>query len=728
MILCDEFWSVATPWREGRRCDVEEERRASTRVARGSPYGTIAGLFHAQLGEGTTFDFTSPAITPLVVPLFPAPSVQQPPPSLSLQDARSNSPRRGVTAAAAALFTPPPTRPIVSAMHLFQVSVDALSEIASYLHFLDLANLWFTGCTTLHSKFASGGVSRLRLPVNPDIRTFHWPSLIAHLHKITQFCMYEIQSTDTPLFRDSYFDTLPSTLRILDLRCSGALYALNDLLAREPGAFPMLATLKISIFQVGTKREQLQLQWPQSLTSIFLDGNSNPLPHLTLSNLPENLVSLDGKFHTIDDPAVGFPSTLVSLKLRLTHVVNFFPALPQELEVLCIQLLRVSSKKRSTSTGSDPGVPESFWRDDAIPRLPKGLKVLQLPIAAYSREILRQLPTSLTELIHRSTHGAPSDVPYWPPHLVTPWRLLPPQITKLIASEIPSSVQTFEEVEVAADALPHLSSRTLSHVQLVGTGSSLASELEYLGISKMGVDLESISIPMATNFPFSALPAKLTSLAIQHGPLTPSAIESLPDTLLKLKIHSGPLSSSPEDWKLLPRTLRDLALDACEWLSSDSSFFLPRSLTSLSISKCTRVPEKWFERLPPGLRNLALSVQCISPFRRRLKLPQTLGTFSLSFSRAPTDRHAMVKIFMSLPSSLSSLCLSLPVGIELDIADDHLSLLPRRMRRLQLPHSAKLSAQCLRFLPASLESISIGHSYSMSQFKEESAKQRSCMV
>ena len=585
-------------------------------------------------------------------------------------------------------------------MFLIDLPEDTLRDLSLYLHWLDVANLWFTGSSQLLRKFASGGVWELDLQFSTNIRSFRWPSIFSSLSRISRIRIQDMYASDTPVISSSNLTHASRSLRELRLTCTGAFHAVHDLLRDDPLAFPMLHTLSIHMNRRDTQVvDDHLLVWPTSLVSLTFQSAKLPRPNLRLSSLPSHLTDLHGEFNAILDANESrFPNSLLALRLNLFCFFDILPLLPLGLQKLLFYLGGVPSIREKSELAA-----YKRWRSEGLGNLPPTLHTLQLPIKQYDRNVLLQLPKTLTEIQHFEAPLPVEDFALLPPLLKRGSGLLPILVTKSVAPHIPQSIEHVEGA-VDVDAIPYLPRNVRTLGSTSGPNSSLVNELNMLHLLKIPSALESLIIYRPEGFPFAALPTTLTNLRISGGSLDSSQIPLLPNTLKILEISDGVLSDSIGDWKLLPKCLEQLSINTVPVLPIESSTFLPRSLTMLKIFNCRYIPSEWFKGLPRELADLQVPLtNPPDPNHWTLQLPRNLTRLQLFWTspRAETAR----KLLSSLPHSLTSFrILGLPHSASF-LVDSDLALLPRRLKEVELISCEELTVESAQKLPKTCISV-----------------------
>lgn len=587
---------------------------------------------------------------------------------------------------------------------LSDLPTDLLDLITRQLHYLDIANLRFTGCRMLNAKLLKGGVSQLTVQFSSKLVPFAWPNLFTRLTHLTHFTFDVSFSSLNQSIIEALLAPLSRTLRNLRIGCVDAFPALQHLLRQQPDSFQTLEELQLDCASTTHIPEDAAPLWPRFLASLISHHSFGIAPLLHLCSLPNSLTSLAGDFYDIRNTQLGtFPEALTSIRLSLQNLTcDPVPLLPAGLKSLNI------STRLETNFGWTEGAGEKAamcaWVGRLMAKLPRGLTFLHWPILGlYSRGSLESLPSAL-----ETWTGS-----YIKPH---DWSLLPSSMThfsmcddiqrplkKEVVQQIPRGM---ERLAVTASALPHVKSNSKNGVSVtvVTSIAGLKDEMTSLNMERLDSSITTLSYHcFLTPYLLEILPTHLVCLSVLNG-LESDDMSLLPRTLKRLELMKSTLEE--EQWKHLPPNLEHLTLALLpNQLSSSSSYWLPRTLRSFEANPSYAqkvLPVEWFEGLPPNLCSLILAVSWNS-FSSAPCLPPSLTYLYLFFSNSKSEiAEELHHVLTSLPPLLTSL--HIISDNTLSYQTSSLEKLPKRLTRFTLPPALN-GPSIAHLLPRSLISF-----------------------
>lgn len=611
-------------------------------------------------------------------------------------------------------------------MFLHALPTDLLLVITTSLHYLDVANLWFTGSKALHFKLAAGAVSHLDVQISADFRPFVWPSLFSQLTHLTRLSITGYHAHPKDILTSDILQMLPSKVKEMHLHATGAFTAMQQLLLRQMDALPMLETLNITINVSMFETTPQVVHWPQSLVSLTLHRDSPLALPLNPSTLPTHLTHLDGSYISIETSSSSevskLPDSLTCLVLRFQNAIA-------EHEIL--DLLPIGIKSLGLGVHGATGEGREIWREKSISRLPRGLTALTSWPVELTRECLQNLPPALTlldcsyslfdlDILPESivTSTVPSGVTF-ENHLVQRSMLanLPRGLTKL-------------KLEVLA--LPFLPTTGVNvEVQVVGNDQEgLIKVLKEAHLEMLPLRLTRMTLferrEEEINFPWQILPPTFTSLTLylRHQTFKASQVASFPRWLRELEVNHGCGFKNEKAFSALPSGLTSLKLSFSPTLGPESSKWLPRGLTFLSIGQANKIEVSWFEGLPASLNALHAPILLDSlpqhPLSSndkagevwRLPLPPSLIqlTLRLQLRRGSVSNPVNLRhLFASFPRNLKDVFIDadrLPGKGHFDLfqfSASDLSLLPRRLESLYMPTNESIDFdEAVKCLPKTL--------------------------
>lgn len=618
-------------------------------------------------------------------------------------------------------------------MELSLFPTELLSDITAYLHYLDVANLWFIGNSRLNAKLAQGGVENLKVFCCANFRAFRLPSLFFQLARLTRFALKDVRTQSYPLMTSAQLTNAPSTLKKLVLQCLGSFSAFHGLLIAHPNALPVLEALKIKIYDGEVTDRNVVMRWPRSLLKLELIAYYVRSLNLDLSLLPPRLESLNGEYCAIvNAEQCAFPATLTALRIFLSRLAcDPVPLLPRGLTALRLDIRPSEDDDDEAETRTEDEL--KAWAKAQIALLPRGLLHLSWPLGHYEKADLEALPPTLVSLQQEdfSTDGiCIEDFSLLPRTLESTSSYFhlqqPGMVTKQMASRLPPNFQSM--VVHNGDVLAHWRPASRGSARIISDSAGLKKELKALRLDTLSSGIDALQLPSMRHFPLDSFPPLLTSLSINDGSLAEKHIVCLPNTLKVLKLAYGELQNvSAGIWKLLPRRLSVLHVGSvtCPLIPGDS-LDLPRELVELSILRDSSksIPLEWFDGLPKSLQSLCVPLNLIpaslAPLDAksldassshggvasktdttswRIQLPNTLRTLRIS-TRFPQNKgdNAIRNILASLPGDLEQLYIvedgdyyGPPQKGRYSISD--LSLLPKRLLQLYLPDCIEEDAE-----------------------------------
>lgn len=611
---------------------------------------------------------------------------------------------------------------LISTMNLSHLPIEILCPIMSYIHYLDIAKLWFVGCKALHAKFARGGVAVLSVHFSSNLRTFLWPSLFLQLSHLTHLEIHNQYYDNKIRITTAMLASASHTLKSLHVNALGAFTAFLDVASRDPSAFLALETLQMSVSRKEAANRDVVTRWPENLSTLILDVVERRHLNLNLSILPPHLTRLRGNWNKVVNPKQGaFPASLTALEIQLSRLTcDPIPLLPPGLKEMTMNVLGSGDPD-----DADPRTTKSdfeSWAHRSLGALPCGVVLLDWPLPAFNEEEVRSLPPNLTEL--RRTVVAPNLLHLLPRTLQHIDACASGYETVVKADMVDGLPTGLGRLQVEAGALPLLKPSALLSVSVLGSCEHLENELKALNAQTLSQAIVELSLEVAQNWPWKCAPTNLTSLILAEGPFTANEIGLFPKTLKKLEFAVGVWTHEVEAWKRLPPNLEELNIHKVNVLETDSSRWIPRTLTALSISSCETQPQPiaWFEGLPNKLRSLEAPLHFTSipaydtDDSWRIHLPEGLEILTLWSDwplTAPAASKVMQNMLCSLPRDLQALDLSHSgEGEEDDVpyqVSDLLKL-PKRLTALVLPRGRILLDNPVRSIfPLSLTSLSIGY-------------------
>lgn len=497
--------------------------------------------------------------------------------------------------------------------NLHHIHSDALAEISSYLHFLDIANLWMCGNRLLTHKLANGGVKQVQLVFNTRHTVdFSWPRFISALRGLQSIevaNMTRYRACESVTISSEVLSPVSNGLRRLHLQSSDALVSLDDLLTQDASSLSRLEHL--SIAHMGSGSADLMFTratWPLiSLVSLVfsVDDPNTLTASLDPSTLPPHLTSFIADVLSVNVNAHrGFPSTLHTLHLNALTFAEFNHLLPPTLAKLHITVRAHDATLLYEH--------ELHALEFQTP-LPSTLTSLRLPTLRYSALLLSQLPPTITEILHYGHATALDDIQLLPPMLRNSTCLLPCVIDADIARKLPKTI-TSTRRSVLPSAIPFIQHWTCYgiHYGLDYTNVTTDMSSFNMGIRSSRLDRIVFTFPSSVmtevrNVMLAALPAKLRKLNVSET-LNESQTSNLPRSLRSLIVTSF---ARARDCSLLPN-LQKLVITTCTSYESDLPLRLPRSLKKLVIHFAgnNRIPPftaDWFSSLPPNITRLDLS-------------------------------------------------------------------------------------------------------------------------
>jgi hypothetical protein len=460
--------------------------------------------------------------------------------------------------------------------------------------------------------------------------------------------------------------------------------------------FPALEYLSLTSSSHSITKEMIQTL-PPSLKTLILGKSKYASTFVPLALdaaemahlLPPQLEVLDIYSVMVTTP-VGHPhqgvwlagDQLKTLRIRVGDP-RLLEALPSTLEVL--------------ETWIDHTSPIFLW---AASKLPQRLRVLRVvSLQSHGIWLDAPLPNDLEDWDGCVNIGSPMDL----------MRCLPPTITNWNAT-------THSSLAVdLGTCLPQLQALNLSqYVDWDEAGPNWApNNLTKLDISLgdsavlmslLPPTLQHLSIPIASESQFMALPRQLKSLkvvaqgnrVIELQGLSRSAWMSLPRTVEHLDIPFEYLF----DVKyvgMLPSAIKSLTFSNTPGglrrdLYEDTTlgFYLPHQLESLSLpSVINSVWRAWVGNLAnmSQLHTLNVPIRAVANWDRKTyydflkRLPSTLT--SLTFPILPHDVQRHIPMLQSLPKGLKSLCLYVQTPITWGW--EHLKAMPPRLHTVNIP-------------------------------------------
>jgi hypothetical protein len=593
-------------------------------------------------------------------------------------------------------------------------------SITDYLGAEHIGRLKLTGDTVLWSRLsAPPAVKRLTFEFLKK-RQNSWPAFVNDLHGVEDI---EIRGKGFPSWQNALIcaPIMPKTLRKLAIwnSTTGYLYFFHNEMDQAYSLREHLPYLETLICKLNiTAKSTWQAQLPETLT------------HLSLAewwsdqSLPPSLTIL--KVNSIRRSSVKaprFPPQLVVFECFDIHLI------PDVLDSLPASL-----RKLSSFTYQKIG-----FEADKVDRMPKELTHLELSlnpsIASLSPSAALITWPSTLNLLHINVL----------PMLL--WKWLPPTLTKLRISSIPSSdlISAFPAnpsrkglMKICFEDLPS----NLSHLNVSFDRPTL--------ISFYGACESESALTTLENEQSRLFPPKLKLLECRNAQMTVEAAKQIPRSLVGLNIlHMDPevcgalprdLKTlivtrsivTPELIKQLPPALTQLKLpmvrDNEVWIDVETGkeachadlvqrepekygnkvketstlwqgeYLLPSTLTHLELQGHDYLDDRFVAALPKGLDYcdlvfaLLITDLCISAFSRQLTV------LDLSSSVLVTSRS-----FKDLPRQLWFLSLATSE----EIHDEHIKYLPRTLQSIYLNHAIHLTNSCIKDLPPSAEDVNM---------------------
>lgn len=577
-------------------------------------------------------------------------------------------------------------------MKFAEIPIDICCFVTTYLHYLDVANLLFSGDRALNTRLLNGGVTEMRIYIGPFGGRWSLPAF-CHTLRLNRISLQQLDTRYNSFGINALqMSNVLKTIKSLTISLEGAFPALQERLKKRHDLFPLLEDLEIRIHEHEVPNRDVAIRWPRNLRSLVLIQFASRNFALDPAELPVGLTKLSGVFSQVINPKnVNLPETLTWLNLRMSHMqCDPVPLLPAGLKKLTL----------SFAYDHDSDLPPmtfevTKWAYQSIKLLPRGLTYLDLPIFEYIREDLEQLPPTILRLFGGSI--APNNFDALPRSL-----LLTPTCSRSIALEkdcISRLPRSLEAVCVTPTALPHLNPNNDVALQVIvqGYNTGLLEELEALQMKQLSPYIVDLEIASAERWAWKATPPNLTRFSIEYGTVTSADLSILPATITDLRINKGKVVGS-DTWKCLPPKLKHLTInEAPACFDANAAAALPRTLTWLKLHLCEVPPTlRWFEALPPMLRTIDVPLNPKTTASSwRLHLPSTLASFSLSIE-FPTIPQAAAEVFTnilaSLPPHLESLRITsspkVYPGKDIPYTLEILrKLLPRRLTKLYLPKS-----------------------------------------
>lgn len=598
-------------------------------------------------------------------------------------------------------------------MKLFDIPAETLALITCHLHYLDLANLWFSGHARLNTRLAAG-TPELSIVFNSDLRGFSWPPLFNRFSRLTSFVLKDLGSTST-------LTSLPNfvtSLRKMHIEVWGAFSLFHEVLCEDPSAFAAMQDLEIAIATTETPTRGAGLHWPQNLVRLQIQPQSQFELDLDLSSLPSQLTALTGAFSKIINPAACFPASLMELQLAISGLApDPVPLLPEGLLSLQLSIVYRYNPDAADETPTQEQIVN--WTRLSIPFLPRSLTRLRMPFDDLKRADLLLLPRNLTRLENPLVKQEDFDL--LPPMLVAAYccELQRNPVKKSSCKHLPKALK---KVSAEPRAVPYL---TVPTVHVFGPNKDLVEEMCSLGLQHLPIEITALQLGKLAYFPLEFLPPKLTKFTCPFVLLEPYEISQLPETVLHLHIGQIP---DIEGWKQLPPRLERLELNSSAPLPVESSLWMPRSIQYLSTSAAP-LSLPWFDKLPENLHSLfgritqswvpedvphssSSSVLPNSALSWRINFPVHLSRLHLQIEFTSTiwRTNVIQNVLESLPPNLRELHLSDNyLSSETTYAAAALKKLPNRLLSAELPPMAGVDMETVKkVLPKAIQKVTIG--------------------
>lgn len=596
-----------------------------------------------------------------------------------------------------------------------KLPVDLLCIVTRDLHYLDIANLWFSGSTSLNARLARGGVAKLSVSVSSKLRRFAWPHLFGQLTRVSHFEMKDTIRESKILITASAFATVSKVVQELRFHLPGAFTAFHSVLSQDTGAFPTLKVLEMMIYDTDTEDRDVVTRWPCSISSIFLRTNARRRLNLHLSILPPSLTVLEGEWCKLVNPEnVTFPESLTSLKMKLSRLTcDPVPLLPKGLRSL---MLHLTATLDVDEGGSMPADERRMWAKETISKLPRGLTDLSWPVGEFTLNDLEALPGRLEYL-----SGGPILPAHFPLLPRSLRRSSPISFIGALTMEAVRNLPTdITDLRMEPRALPHWKPTSDVAVEVIGwCDDAMREELALTGTTVFPEHITSLNIFSSENLDCNMLPKRLTSLKFIVGAVDASFVYLLPKTLKVLSLASVDWLEDVETWKRLPPFLETLSVQVLRSSSPRFTAWIPPTITDLSITGGVTLSLDWFEALPKGLISLkaSLALPPLSPDSTdspwRIAIPTGLSCLVLETILPQTSKessYAMRNILASLPPLLDKFTL---ISLECDNCVPYdvsvLLMLPKRLSFLSIPRNQSRDDSSLALiLPRSLQIIRVG--------------------
>lgn len=598
-------------------------------------------------------------------------------------------------------------------MQLTDVSIETLSVITAYLHYLDVSNLWLSGSRRLNAKFANGGVSELTILFNDHLGRFSWPSFLCELPRLQRFLVENWNSASDMLPITPTLLSTWSTMKVLTLRCRGAFPSLQSLLDADPHTLSALESLEVYIWAGDHPDKHAGALWPQNLTRLALRTRSGGYLVLELSSLPPHLTTLDAEFYEILNGT--FPASLTELRLGFVRLPSdLAPLLPAGLKSIIVY----TTISWSGEFDFDEEIEPTEWAERLLPNLPRGLTSLSLELETFSRDVLKALPETLTTLNSLSNaHLSPEDYDVLPRSLAYCSDItapLSPIIDLYQCFQLPRGLK---RLRVRPRALPHVNPSETSNAEILVvdpyplSNKGLLEEMSNMELRTLPIGIKALNFPTTDGLPCEILPQTLTSLTLATGALSLAQISALPNTLLSLVLTVGEWREDVEvSWRMLPKRLEILHLYKVPVLPIESASWLPTTLQDLRIEEGGQITQNWLKGLPNGIRylHLPLDFTAVNDPMPAFPCPPTLVHLSIQ-GKFPLDEAQACKvlqnIIVALPPLMDWLCIRSQPRILFPASI--LLLLPRRLTHLEMPGTESGSWN-RHLLPRSLLTASLG--------------------
>lgn len=627
---------------------------------------------------------------------------------------------------------------------------EVLREISLHVSGLEIALLWFCGTKSVQNKLVGvGGISKFSIS-SFELGKLQWPYLVRRFKSLSDFTMIDRYSNDKFRITTFMLQRVPDTLRKMVLELRGCISAFHLAMDMDSRRFPNLRELRLVEHSEQMPIETLgNVQWPIFLETLQVSCFRSVRLPLELSMLPQSLTYLDGNFCAINGwQKAVFPRNLLHLKLGVqlsqdeellpiyTHIETL---LPQGLLSLELHFTRGYSDIHPVSN---------------LSRLPPALETLGMTwkftqnLEKTYHEYLLMLPTSLKTLLVSVLAFEDLKLkllPYLPPNLTNAGMLTPGNITKEMARMLPRGLERLNSARVDLDAIPHLPPNCDSLVPGPGNFSLLINELESMQLKTIPINLKRV-ILYSADFPLHLLPPSVHTIYLyvkwRNEPIhmrddadeeeeeeeeeiqatekkvTPDTIQNLPRQLKFLDLKTDvPICHTEEDvysvFLSLPPNLSYLQMSLPEPLPGDSSVFLPKYLRELRfrVNSGQSIPKDWFLGLPGTIEVLWLGGGGLDGSQHdwSIALPENLVLLHIEFKKIPHGGYR--KLLASIPRKswrVTEIRIHDTMCLDSGLTNKDLtSLLPPRLRTLQVPVSDKLTEECIPKLPKTMTVLNV---------------------